>query len=385
MAPAFVLPSVLYASPLRNCSFAAASAPLRPPTRRRARPSPSPVRASAAPASPTPPPSPTPSEPAPTDEHAPPYAVREWTFRSFRVRYAEAGAIGSDQPAVVLVHGFGANCEHWRHNLGPLAERGFRVYAMDLLGFGLGAKPAPGTADGHPNGSEGAEQQGVHYTFDYWTAQLREFLDTVVRPGSRPVFLVANSIGCMVTMQLATEEPDRVAALVFISPSLRQLNIRKRSALQDVTAPLLMRLLSYRPVGQFFLDALAKPDALRRVLASAYSVHSAIDDDLVRILGEPARTDGALDVFLSFITYDTGPIPEDFLPDLGQPSLVLWGEDDQFEPFELGQKLRHYATVEAFVPMPATGHCAHDERPEECNKLVGEFLDKHTHRTQLPT
>lgn len=311
---------------------------------------------------------------------SPDYVVHDWTFKSFRVQYATSGVGDSDThtlPAVVLVHGFGANCQHWRHNIAPLAQRGFRVYAMDLLGFGMGDKPSPGTVD-----SDGDE---VEYTFDYWTSQLGQFLQDVVfrTDFDQRVFLVANSIGCMVTMQYAIENPDHISALTFISPSLRQLNVRKRSWVQDITAPLLMKILAYRPIGAFFLESLSKPNALRRVLNNAYSVSSAVDDDLIRILREPAKTEGALDVFLSFITYDTGPIPEDFLPDLTQPALVLWGEDDQFEPFELGQKLKHYSIVEKFVALPRTGHCAHDERPEKCNELMGDFLEKHRQRKSV--
>lgn len=318
------------------------------------------------------------------------YQLRDWIFRSFRVRYATASDIESeetkdstteqtkrDQPAIVLVHGFGANCQHWRNNIRPLADAGFRVYAMDLLGFGMGDKPTPATLD--------TKGDPVEYTFDYWTVQLREFIDEIVEPApsKRPVFLVANSVGCMVTMQYAVESPSRVAALTFISPSLRQLNVRKRSWLQDIAAPVMMQLLARKPMGTYFLDSLSKPRALRKVLLGAYSVQSAVDEELVHILREPAQTQGALGVFLSFISYDTGPIPEDWLPIMTQPALVIWGEDDQFEPFELGQKLRHYSIVESFVGLPNTGHCAHDERPDKCNELIKEFLHKHRHRVDM--
>lgn len=301
-----------------------------------------------------------------------PYSRHIWKFNSFAVHYATAGAQPSNDsaPPIVLVHGFGANSQHWRRNLRPLADAGFRVYALDLLGFGLGDKPASNTPD--------ADGQLVQYTFDYWTIQLRAFIREIVQPNShRPVYLVANSIGCMVTMQLAVETPSMCAAQIFISPSLRQLNVRKRSWFQNLTAPLLMRLLSYRPLGAFFLNAIATPKQLRNVLCEAYAVTDCIDDQLIDILGTPAYTPGALDVFLAFIMYDTGPIPEDFLPLLTQPSLIIWGEEDRFEPFELGQALKHYSTVEAFVSLPAVGHCAHDENPEAVNELITNFANKH--------
>lgn len=47
----------------------------------------------------------------------------------------------SDHPALLLVHGFGASTDHWRHNIPVLAQT-HAVHAIDLLGFGRSAKPA---------------------------------------------------------------------------------------------------------------------------------------------------------------------------------------------------------------------------------------------------
>lgn len=310
-----------------------------------------------------------------------PYQVRDWIFKSFRVQYAVAGEEGQDhhlKPVLILVHGFGANCRHWRNNINPLADNGWRVYAMDLLGFGMGDKPAPGTVDSDGN--------PVMYTFDYWTLQLNEFMREVVKlENGQRVFFVANSIGSMVTMQAAVQQPEICAAQVFISPSLRQFNVRKRSWVQDITAVVLMKMLSYRPLGAFFLNSLARPDQLRRVLYKAYEVEEAIDEELVNILSRPAYTNGALDVFLAFIMYDDGPIPEDFLPVLSQPSMIIWGEEDRFEPIELGEALRHYSIVDQFVSLPDVGHCAHDELPEKCNTLISEFVQTNIDCVGMPS
>lgn len=217
----------------------------------------------------------------------------------------------------------------------------------------------------------------IKYTFEFWSDQLRRFCDSVVRKNCESkckIFFVANSIGSMVTMQASIDDPSLCSGNVFISPSLRQLNVRKRSWLQSVAAPLAMRAFMYRPLGEYFLQALSRKDQIRKVLLQAYAIHQRVDEELIEILRQPALTDGALDVFLAFITYDSGPVPEDLLPRLTCPSLIAWGDLDTFEPYEAGRALRHYATVERFITLRGVGHCGHDEKPDEVNEIIAEFF-----------
>ena len=46
----------------------------------------------------------------------------------------------NDQP-IVLIHGFGASSDHWRHNAQFFADAGFCVYSLDLIGFGKSDQP----------------------------------------------------------------------------------------------------------------------------------------------------------------------------------------------------------------------------------------------------
>lgn len=70
-----------------------------------------------------------------------------WTSARRRVngvelRVAEAGPVAG--PLVILLHGFPDGWSTWRRQIGPLAERGFRVVAPEQRGYGRSDKP-PGT------------------------------------------------------------------------------------------------------------------------------------------------------------------------------------------------------------------------------------------------
>ena len=288
-----------------------------------------------------------------------------WKWRGWSVHYSECSAVTDDTKTLVLIHGFGASHQHWRNNIRELGKQ-YRVFSVDLLGFGFSDKPLVGTLD--TTGSP------VAYNFDYWAAEVIDFVKEVVKADGEKVTLVGNSIGCSVSMEVALLEPSIVDRMVIISPSLRMLNVRKRSWAQNITAPALMRFFKYKLVGTYFFNQLSRPNVLRRILYSAYAVKEAVDEELIEMIREPALTPGALDVFLAFISYDEGPIPEDQLPLLKVPVMMLHGVLDSFEPFKLAEKYREYDAVKRFVPLTGVGHCGMDEAPEVVNKLIDEFV-----------
>ena len=93
---------------------------------------------------------------APMEPLAAPLRWREepdnlWTFTgwseapSLTVNYIVDGP--EDGQPFLLIHGFGASGFHWRRNVPALAAAGYRVYAIDLVGFGCPALHCSRAAD----------------------------------------------------------------------------------------------------------------------------------------------------------------------------------------------------------------------------------------------
>lgn len=282
-----------------------------------------------------------------------------WQWQGFPIGYQQAGTDSSDNPAVILIHGFGASSIHWRKNIPDLAQT-CRVYAIDLLGYGKSAKPAPG--------------QPLTYTFETWGQQVIDFCREVV--GS-PAFLIANSIGCVVALQAAVDAPEQVRGVALLDCSLRLLHDRKRQTLpwyRSAPTPYIQKVLSFKPLIQLFFAQLAKPNAVKRILRQAYGRKDEVTDELVSLLLEPAFDEGAVDVFLAFISYSQGPIPEDLLPKLSCPALILWGKEDPWEPVELARAYGDYPAVEDFIELDGVGHCPQDEAPELVNPILLKWV-----------
>ncbi|MGC1305814.1 MAG: alpha/beta fold hydrolase [Phormidesmis sp.] len=296
-----------------------------------------------------------------TAGQSPPVRFKSWQWQGFDIGYQCAGLDQPEAPSIVLIHGFGASSIHWRKNIPELAKT-CRVYAIDLLGYGKSAKPTPGNP--------------LDYTFETWGQQVLDFCQQVV---AQPAFLIANSIGCIVAMQAAVFDPAQVRGLVLLDCSLRLLHDRKRSTLpwyRSALTPYIQNALGYKPLIKLFFAQLAKPKAVKRILRQAYGRKDEVTDELVSLLLEPAFDQGAVEVFLAFIRYSQGPIPEDLLPQLTCPTLMVWGKEDPWEPVALARAYADYSAVEDFIELEGVGHCPQDEAPELVNPLLVNWLSQ---------
>jgi pimeloyl-ACP methyl ester carboxylesterase len=283
-------------------------------------------------------------------------STKTWHWQGFPIGYQCFGARG---PAVVLVHGFGANSGHWRKNLPVLGET-CRCYALDLIGFGASAKPTPG--------------KEIEYTFETWGRQVADFCREIV---GTPAFLVGNSIGCIVVMQTAVDNPGLVLGIAALNCSLRLLHERKRANLpwyRNFAATVIQKLLEKKALGKLFFSQIAQPKVIKNILLQAYSRPEAVTEELIDLIFQPSQDPGATDVFLAFTGYSGGPLPEDLLPLLPCQAIMLWGTEDPWESITLGQELANFPTVEKFIPLAGLGHCPQDEAPEIVNPILQEWI-----------
>jgi pimeloyl-ACP methyl ester carboxylesterase len=288
-------------------------------------------------------------------------------WNGYDVRYTCAG-LHNDGPAVVCVHGFGGNADHWRKNTGPLAACGFRVFSIDLLGYGYSSKPAP--VEETPNSV---------YNFETWAAQLKDFCACVA---GGPAFLVTNSVGGVAALQCAVSFPECVRGVVLMNVSLRGLHTSKQLPFMRPLITAFQRTLRTSNLGKSFFASVAQPQTVKNILREAYCDKSAVTDELVDAILKPGMQPGAAAVFLDFISYSTGPLAEELLPKVSAPVLTLWGQRDPWEDVRLARGLYTPeavpGVVTAFVELPGVGHCPQDEAPHLVNPLVADFIRKHS-------
>jgi len=267
---------------------------------------------------------------------------------------------GSKKKSPVLcIHGFGGNADQWRKNLPALSAAGHSAYAIDLLGFGYSDKPNPRV---RPVNSI--------YNFENWGEQTVDFIKSTIK---EPTYLVCNSVGGCVGLQAAVTNPELIKGVVLIDISLRMLSVKKQPAYIKPFVKFIQDTLRETPAGEFFFKQVAEKKALGNILKQAYA--GDVDDETVDILLKPGLLPGASQVFLDFISYSGGPLPEELLEQCTRPTRILWGENDPWEPIDMGRDLAKNAPiVDEFVCLQGGGHCPMDQIPQLVNKEVLRFL-----------
>ena len=285
---------------------------------------------------------------------------RDWVWRGWQTRYTYIRPV-KDHPGqtpLILLHGFGASIGHWRHNLEILGKHN-TVYALDMIGFGASEKAA------------------TNYNVELWVEQVYDFWKTFI---GQPVVLVGNSIGSLISLVAAATHSDMVKGIVMISlpdPSLEQEMIPTalKPVVRGIKSIFTSRLI-LKPIFYF----VRRPSVLRRWAGLAYAHPEAISDELIDILAGPPQDRGSARAFRALFKGTTeanfSPSVKKILPNLTIPMLLIWGKKDRFVPPKLANQFLRYNEKLELVYLEDTGHCPHDESPEQVNEEILDWIGR---------
>jgi len=300
-----------------------------------------------------------------------------------RMHYAEAGT----GPLAILCHGFPECWHSWRHQLPALALEGYRAVAPDLRGFGQTGRPKLVEA----------------YDIFQLTGDLVGLVNAL---GSGPATLVGHNWGAMLAWHAALLRPDLFRALVLMS--VPYVPRRKVSQSQWEAEKYPGKIFYQADLRSPQAEAFFESDIRTRLLRSLWLLSGdapqdkrwqpARDPDAPRAAPElPVRlprwlTEADLDFlegeyrrtgFTGGLNYyrncDRNWELTPFLDgaQVQQPTLFLAGEKDPVLDF-LGDE---FAALKDNVPnlwtkalIPRAGHWIQQERPEDVNLLLIDFL-----------
>ena len=262
-----------------------------------------------------------------------------------RVHYQEAGS--SDAPPVLLLHGFTASNFVWKETLVPLAERGFRVVAPDLVGFGFSGKPKEGD-----------------YTIG---AQSQMVLGLMAALGIDRASLVGSSYGGAVAATCALDYPERVERLVLVDAVIND-HARNRP---------LLRLAATRVIGDLVSPLMmGSRRLLRSQLRKGYAPENRhlFDDERATAHHRPLVAASTQRAALATLRRWRAARVEEEAHRITQPTLLVWGETDPVIPLAHGRQLNRAMPDSRLRIFRRCGHMPMEERPQEFVEVVAQFL-----------
>ena len=233
--------------------------------------------------------------------------------------------------ALLLMHGIGASSASWLYQLEGL--KGYRLIAWDAPGYGESEflpRDEPLAAD--------------------YAAALREFVDSLLL---KDIVLVASSLGGLMAGAYARLQPERVRAVMMISPAGGRGG--DRAFLQE-------RLKQFDDLGPeglaehrspTMLGSKAQPDALELVRWSQRRVRARGYRQATHALAYSRLVDDAR-----------------FFP---KPVLVVCGTEDKITPEDGCKAIARAYPSGQYRALPGLGHVAHLEDPAQLNPLIADF------------
>jgi pimeloyl-ACP methyl ester carboxylesterase len=248
----------------------------------------------------------------------------------FRARVGSAEIyyeVAGQGPPLVLVHGLCGSGKWWAANV-PFLARRYRVYTVDLVGFGRSRCERP-------------------FTLAEASATLGDWME---RTEVGPAHLAGHSMGGHIAAELAADRPWLVRRLLLVNAAAIPFE------LAGVPGPLTAMRGLARAVSPQFLSLLFDDAACAGPATIARAARDLLQADI-----RPK------------------------LPRIAAPTLVVWGSHDPLVPLSLGRQLAAAIPGARLAVLPDTGHNPMIERPQTFNRLVDNFLQHGLVTSEAPS
>ena len=229
----------------------------------------------------------------------------------------------------------------WRHLLPALASSGRTALAPDLAGFGDTPPDPPGTLERQVDLVERFRRQ----------------------MGLNRAVLVVHDTGGVIGLRWACEHPEAVAGLV----------ISNTGFFPDVEWVAIAKTMRTPIQGEALVDSLSREGFSAMLEETASGFDERALDEYWKAFSTAASRRGMLELYRSFDLDEVRPYHRK-LAELGVPTLILWGERDEFLPLDYASRFAREIPGSKLVLLGGVRHFLYEDEPERCAEEVIEFL-----------
>lgn len=262
-----------------------------------------------------------------------------------------------DAPVLVLCDGIGCDGYIWKYIRRDFEGR-FRFVHPHYRGHGLSAVP----------------QDEGSLTIEQLAADIWHILDTL---GVDRAALWGHSMGVQVTLEAASQQPDRVRALLPTCGAFeRPLDTFHGNSYASLALPWVRAALQARPAKIRRVWERVVPTEFSYWLATATEINGRMirREDFAPYLDHLARMDPL--VFTALLERVADHSTRSYLAELTMPALVFTGTRDHFTPAGLGAELARLLPDAELCEIPGGSHTAPLELPDLVTLRAEAFFDR---------
>lgn len=226
-----------------------------------------------------------------------------------------------DTPAVICLHGSGADSVVWGYQVSRLSRQ-FRIIAPDLPGHGQ---------------SEGASLKSAE-AYAHWVDRFARALELDT------FFLMGHSFGGAIVQEYARLYPEKLKGIILIATGA---GFKFSQAYRELYA------------SGVDIENLASAD-IPQSIRQGYAM-------LKKVSGPLLHAD-----LLAAGCFDSQP----WISTVQVPALVLWGSADCITPGELPEQLAHMLPNASLQVIENAGHVLMVDSIVACNNAVAEFMTR---------
>ena len=270
-------------------------------------------------------------------------------LRGYEVNFIERNPRGSR--LIVLLHGFGASTFSWLPIMDALAELG-HVVAYDRPGFGQTERPMV--------------WQGTN---PYSMAGQVQLLDAIITHfgDGREVILVGHSAGGQLAAHYLFKGSKPISKLILESPEILTPGPPR-------FVGLFLRLPIFNRVGPKLVGGFASVG--QKILFDSFYDKTKLTEQVIRGYERPMDNSDWKEGFWEFLKADKHSDVARRLGEIDIPTFVITGQFDTIVKVEDSMKVAERIPGHKIYLVPAAGHLAHEEQPDDFMRVVGNWLKR---------